>query len=82
MIGDLDSAFAVLDSYYFDRGRFAPSVRRIFGPLTRRDSHFLFMPMTAALRSDRRFEALVREIGLEDYWRTSRTIPDYRRRSG
>jgi hypothetical protein len=31
------------------------------------------------LWSDPRFTRLLQRIGLEDYWRQSRTVPDFRR---
>ncbi|WP_236555040.1 hypothetical protein, partial [Novosphingobium sp. 9U] len=49
--------------------------------LARKDrlTHYLFYPATAPLRGDARFAGLVRDLGLDDYWRRSRTVPDYRR---
>jgi hypothetical protein len=43
-----------------------------------RKTVMLFVPTTAALRSDGRFETLVQAIGLEDYWRRRGMQPDYR----
>jgi DNA-binding winged helix-turn-helix (wHTH) protein len=80
-IGDLDMAFGLLEGWFFARGRFASPARRPAGPLTRRESHLLFMPMTASLRSDRRFQPLVEEIGLEAYWRQTGATPDFRRQA-
>jgi len=75
-IGDLDSAFAALDGYFFDRGRFGPPQPRQFGPLTRRQSDYLFLPAAAPLWRDSRFKPLLEEIGLMDYWRRSGTRPN------
>lgn len=83
-VGRLDDAFAVLMAYYFNRG-FEMSDRRYsneqgrFSSQRQRNTFFLFLPLTAALQTDPRFDALVKEIGLEDYWRKSGTLPDYRR---
>lgn len=82
-VGRLDDAFAVLAAYYFNRGfemsdrRYSQEQGRFSSPRLR-NTWFLFLPLTAALRADPRFDALVKEIGLEDYWRKSGIKPDYR----
>lgn len=82
-VGHVDKAFAVLGAYFFDRGfkmgdqRFA-SEQGVYSARGQRFTAFLFLPPTAALRADPRFEAVVKEIGLEDYWRKSGNSPDYR----
>jgi hypothetical protein len=48
-------------------------------PLTRRYARELFSRPLAPLRSDPRFKSILQRIGLEDYWRLSGTLPDYRR---
>jgi DNA-binding winged helix-turn-helix (wHTH) protein len=75
-IGDLDTAFALLDGVYFGSGRFAAPGSPPTGPLTRRNSDFLFMPWAAPLRRDARFAPLLRGIGLTDHWRETGTRPD------
>ncbi|MDX2238659.1 MAG: winged helix-turn-helix domain-containing protein [Hyphomonadaceae bacterium] len=82
-LGALDGAFEVADAYFFGRGfQVGPylfSAQQ--GAMLQDDlrlTHFLFMPATAAMRRDRRFEALVEEIGLAAYWRDMRVAPDYR----
>ena len=82
-LGRFDLAFAIADAYYFDRGFVVPDVRftREQGTYSaRRDraTNFLFMPSSAKMRSDRRFDRLIGEIGLERYWRDSGSSPDYR----
>jgi|GEM_PF-5149024 len=75
-LGDLDSAFAILDGYYFGRGS-----RAALAPVAgdeERTTVSLFEPAASKLRLDPRFSTLVREIGLEDYWRSADVAPDYR----
>jgi tetratricopeptide (TPR) repeat protein len=78
-LGRLDEAFALAGELYleprligagqrFSNGRFQVA--------SRRQTHHLFMPPTAAMRADRRFQPLMRQIGLVDYWRTSGHPPD------
>lgn len=82
-VGRLDDAFAILMGYYFNRGfqlgelRYTQEQGR-FVTQRRRNSWFLFLPPTAPLRADPRFGRLMNEVGLEDYWRRSGTIPDFR----
>lgn len=75
-IGDNDAVFDLLDNYYFGRGRLAPPIEPEPGPLTRRDSWFLFMPVLGGLRRDPRFSALVEEIGLTANFRKTGKWPD------
>ena len=78
-LGHADLTFASLDRYYFNRGAFgAPSP---IGPFLRRRTNDLFSGPMMALRGDPRFGKLLRETGLEAYWRRTRTVPDYRRAS-
>jgi hypothetical protein len=49
------------------------------GPYDRRYTQFLFTPEMAPLWPEPRFARLLGSIGLEDYWRATRTTPDYRR---
>lgn len=76
-VGDLDTAFDLLDSYYFGRGRFQPRVAPEVGPLTRRDTWLLHLPMMAPLRADRRFMPILEEIRMVDSYRASRKWPDW-----
>ena len=77
LLGRPDLTFASLERYYFNTGAFGRS--NPIGPMTRRHTKELFSPPLVPLRSDRRFASLLRRIGLEDYWRRTRTMPDYRR---
>jgi tetratricopeptide (TPR) repeat protein len=72
-----DLTFASLERYYFNEGAFGHSIP--IGPMTRRYTKELFSPPLAPLRSDPRFQSILRRVGLEDYWRRTGTLPDYRR---
>jgi DNA-binding winged helix-turn-helix (wHTH) protein/tetratricopeptide (TPR) repeat protein len=77
LLGRPDLTFASLERYYFNRGTFGrPSP---VGPMTRRYTKELFSPPMAPLRSDPRFASILQRTGLDDYWRKSGTLPDYRR---
>jgi len=84
MLGRLDDSFAIADALFFGRG-FDPGEMRysaeqaFFNPRGDRRTHFLFVPATAAMRADPRFDRLVAEIGLTRYWAETGTAPDYRR---
>ena len=75
LLGRPDLSFEGLNRYYFNRGTFgAPTP---IGPYTRRYTDFLFsMPMASA-RTDPRFAQLTREIGLDAYWASRGTPPQY-----
>ena len=73
LLGHKDVTFEMLDGYFLGRGPWAA------GHPERPWTNFLFVASTAPLRRDARFARLLRESGLEGYWRTTRTIPDYRR---
>jgi DNA-binding winged helix-turn-helix (wHTH) protein/Flp pilus assembly protein TadD len=72
MLGELDTAFALLDGVYLGRGPWSHKVE------TRPPTHPLFSIETASLRHDGRFEPLLAETGLEAFWRETSTTPDFR----
>jgi hypothetical protein len=76
-LGDGPTAFSMLNGYYFGEGEWA-ALAPPGGDQDRQTSP-LFQPPMRGLWTDRRFEALVRRIGLSDYWQKSGTRPDYMR---
>jgi Tfp pilus assembly protein PilF len=80
VLGRVDMAFALIDNYFLGKGVVGVPPAKI-GPLTRRSTAFLFTQQTVALRADPRFTLLTKTIGLEEYWRASGSVPDFRRPS-
>ncbi len=71
-LGRADLAFDAIQRYFFGSGQAA------IGPFTRRYTDFLFMPPMAPLWADQRFSKITQAVGLESYWRSTGTLPDYR----
>jgi hypothetical protein len=76
-LGDAGAALAILQGYYLAQGEWA-KVAPAAGDEDRK-TDFLFQPPMKPLWPDPRFGALLRRVGLEDYWRQSGTRPDFRR---
>ena len=82
MLGELDAAFAVAVGYFLRRG---PLVTTLWGgagelpvsALRWRRSMALFVPPTAPMRSDPRFDELMEGMGIAQYWRQRGVRPDY-----
>ena len=62
MLGDLDDAFAQA---------------QLYEPLAPTTPPYLFLPTTAAMRSDPRFMPLARKFGFVAYWRATGHWPDF-----
>lgn len=77
-LGGIDAAFDLLDAYYLGRRDPASGRRRPIGRLERRYTDFLFTPPTEPLRRSSRFGNVTASIGLDGYWQTARTGPDFR----
>jgi hypothetical protein len=78
-MGDAATSFKLLDGYYFGEGEWA-KLAPPAGDADRLTAQ-LFMPPMRSLWKMPKFEELLRRIGLDAYWSTSGTSPDYRRRA-
>jgi DNA-binding winged helix-turn-helix (wHTH) protein/Flp pilus assembly protein TadD len=81
-LGDLDAAFTMADAYLLRRGPHVGALRSGPDQLPLTDQRWqmtmmLFIPAAAAMRSDPRFMALCRDMGMVDYWQASRSEPDF-----
>lgn len=77
-LGRSDDVFSLLEGYYFGRGRWSITAPRPATRWTRRYTGFLFNPMMTSLRRHPRFAALTASVGLDDYWRATDSVPDFR----
>ena len=74
----MDTAFEVTNAYFAVQsgaektGSAPKSTAWRFAP-------WLFIPPIAPMRADPRFDTLVEQIGLKDYWREKKLRPDYLR---
>lgn len=73
VLGFPGTAIAMLEGFFFGRGKWAA------GRAERPQTGVLFGPSARVLRQHSGFAGLLRETGLEDYWRATGTKPDYRR---
>jgi len=76
MLGDRQTAFAILEGCYLGIGDWA--AKRPADP-SGSAAHPLFQPQARSLWGDPRFARILEGIGLEQYWRETGTLPDYRR---
>ncbi len=79
-LGDLETAFALLRGYYFGEGQWARLARLApaGGDFDRKTTP-LFQPPMRNLWREKSFDDLLQRIGLNAYWRRSRTVPDFRK---
>ncbi|MFT3811698.1 MAG: winged helix-turn-helix domain-containing protein [Micropepsaceae bacterium] len=80
-LGDLDAAFRTADALYLGEGQeIAPMVfsqaQGQYAGYRRGAMHILFSDLTAAMRDDPRFDALIAELGIVKYWRETKITPD------
>jgi hypothetical protein len=81
-LGRAEIAFRLTGEYFFGPGfRLAgprrPFISRDYARRANRRSQFLFYPAVAPLRADKRFDRLVRTIGIYRYWVEKGVRPDY-----
>jgi DNA-binding winged helix-turn-helix (wHTH) protein/tetratricopeptide (TPR) repeat protein len=76
MLGDRQTALAMLDGCYLGIGEWAS--KRPADPSSNA-SHPLFQPQARSLWGETRFNGILDGIGLERYWRETGSLPDYRR---
>jgi tetratricopeptide (TPR) repeat protein len=74
---DLGAAFPILQGYYFGEGDWS-KVAPAAGDADRETSPLFLPPMRSAWTHPR-FRQLLQGIGLEEYWRQTGTVPDFRR---
>ena len=74
-LGRLELGLAMLEGVYLDTGQWA---LRASAPKWR-STHPLFQPHARPLWSEPRFNRILAAVGLERYWRTMGTMPDFRR---
>ena len=84
ILGSPDTAFQIADGLFFSRGFEVPDFAGAPGSapqvtLDERRTRPLFLPANKSMWRDPRFPALLSELGLETYWRETKTLPDYRR---
>ena len=74
-VGEVDVAFNVLNGLYFRRGFQLPEeyYQRLDSAAGDPQTAYLFTRPMASVRRDSRFAALTREIGLDDYWRRTKS---------
>lgn len=76
-LGDSSTMFELLNGYYFGENRWARLAPQ--GGDQDRITNPLFHPIMGSVWHQSAFERLLRRIGLEDYWRRTGTMPDFRR---
>jgi DNA-binding winged helix-turn-helix (wHTH) protein/tetratricopeptide (TPR) repeat protein len=77
-LGDLALAFEQLYGYLLGKRDPLTGERQPLPPYADRWTDFMFAIPTAPMRADPRFPKLTAAVGLDDYWQTTGTRPDYR----
>ncbi len=74
-LGHVELALDMLEGVYLGSGEWAVTPAKS----TTRSTHPLFQPHARPLWREPRFAGILESTGLERYWRTTGTVPDYRR---
>lgn len=87
LMGATDRAFALARAYYLEQGPLIVATQSrpgqpVVADQRRRKTNMLFTPTAAAMRRDPRFAPLTEAMGLADYWRKRRIVPDYQKYGG
>lgn len=77
-LGDVDGAFKVANALFAVPGGQAPRPQQPSSSAAWRFAPWMFIPPTAPMRADPRFDTLCEVIGLTDYWAKRQVTPDYR----
>lgn len=82
-LDEVDAAFRICEGFLLRRGPLAAPERRgevknLVNDPTWRETQWLFVPVTASLHADPRFDTLCEGIGLSRYWRQRGIQPDYK----
>lgn len=77
-LGEAELALDILEGFFLKRGAFSEVYPRPTRGGPQFTTHPLFQPHAAVLWKNPRFGALLDEIGLERYWRSTGTLPDFR----
>ncbi len=78
LLGRPELAFDSLERYFFGTGRFGDPIPPP-GPVDRRYTIAFFSPPMRPYRDHARYRELLERVGLERYWRDTKTMPDFRR---
>lgn len=76
ILGDGETALDILEGSYLGTGEWASKHPADPSTLV---THPLFQPQARSLWGEARFGRILDGVGLERYWRTSGSVPDYRR---
>jgi len=82
LMGATDRAFELAQAYYLEQGPIIAAMewrpgQPIVTDQRRRKTNMLFTPTAAAMQKDARFMPMMQAIGLADYWRRRRILPDF-----
>jgi len=76
-LSDAATAYSIFNGYYFAEGEWS-TLAPLGGDQDRVTSP-LFQPAMRGIWQEAEFNRLLERIGLNSYWRESRTVPDFRR---